>query len=376
MITNTDLPDSYAAGVLRGPKDLAILDIPVWDLDQFDDPDLILLEVEACGVCGSDFRYYLGENPWAQHTLGYFVPNPPNIVLGHEYAGVVVAVASESNQHLLGKRVAPICSKVCGQCPECLAGNDHLCPNTIHMGHGQGWGDRPFFPGAYGEYCLAWGASSYVVPDQVSMAEASLMDILAVCVHVAHQGKIQPGHPILCIGAGPAGNGIAQAAMAMGASDAILIDQSQVALDVAKNQGFSHNFNTAIMSRSNLESKLGELAPNGFSSVFDSVGTADSLDLGLSQLAKRGTFVNLAIHDQEIPFNYARLGSERSMTTSCNFQKQDFEMALTWLEHEIFRVSEWITPIPLSEIPRYFAEITSGESPKQIFKLVITETKV
>ncbi len=370
MITANDLPASFPAGVLRGPKQLEIVDVPMWPLETYGDDDMVMIEVEACGVCGSDFRYYLGENPWAQHTLGHFVPNPPNIVLGHEYAGTVLAVLDERNQHLLGQRVAPICSKVCGACTDCLSGNDHLCPNTIHIGHGQGWGDQAFFPGAYGRFCPAWGSSCYVVPDQVSMPEAAMMDILAVCVHVAHQGRIQPNFPALCIGAGPAGNGVAQASLAMGASDVVVLDQSQLAIDIAIKQGLPHALNTAIMSRQALLDRLKDFAPNGFTSVFDSVGTEDSLELGISQLAKRGTLVNLAVHDQTIAFNYARLGSERSVTTSCNFQLQDFEMALTWLEHGIFKVADWITNTELSDIPTWFENITSSEA-KPTFKLVI-----
>ena len=143
------MPPTFGAGVLRGPRDLAILDIPIWPIESYNDHDLVMIKVEACGVCGSDFRYFLGENPWAQHTLGEFKPNSPNIVLGHEYAGIVIAVLSEENRHLLGKRVAPICSKVCSSCDDCVNDRDHLCAHTVHLGHGQGWGDQTYFPGAY-----------------------------------------------------------------------------------------------------------------------------------------------------------------------------------------------------------------------------------
>ena len=72
------------AVVLRRPKHLEWTDVPVPRLTS--DLD-VLIKVEACGICGSDLRYWEGDNPWALHTLGHHVPNPPNIILGHKYAG-------------------------------------------------------------------------------------------------------------------------------------------------------------------------------------------------------------------------------------------------------------------------------------------------
>src|SRR5688572_2107582 len=101
MIQSGAIPSTIRAGVLQHPRDLKVREIPQWPVEDYGDDDLMLIEVGACGVCGSDFRYFAGENPWAQHTLGKFMPNPPNIVLGHEYSGTVVAVLSEANLHWL-----------------------------------------------------------------------------------------------------------------------------------------------------------------------------------------------------------------------------------------------------------------------------------
>ena len=325
MITLGALPEKTPAGVLLSPRCLSIADIPMWPIASYGDPDMVLIHVAACGVCGSDFRYFVGENPWAQHTLGRFVPNAPNIVLGHEYAGTVVAVLDERNRGLLGRRVAPICSKVCGACADCRAGRSRLCETTIHMGHGQGWGDRPYFPGAYCRFAPAWGASCYEIADHVSFEEAAMMDILAVCVHVAEQGNIQPGRPILTIGAGPAGNGVAQVALAMGASRAVLLDRSSVAIEIAKQQGVGTPIDIANMDLADILALLQQIAPDGFASVFDTVGTAESLALGIGALGKAATLVNLAVHDAEIPLNFLRLGSERKIVTSCNFEIGDYQ---------------------------------------------------
>ncbi len=358
------------AVVLEKPKTLVCKEVPVWPIADYGDLDLVLLKVAACGVCGSDFRYYAGENPWAQHTLGRFVENPPNIVLGHEFSGEVVAVQSEKNKHLLGKRVAPICSKVCGTCVECRTGFNQLCPNTVHLGHGQGWGVRDYYPGAYAEYVPAWAAGTFVIPENISYEEASMMDILAVAVHVASQGEIQPGRPVLIMGAGPAGNGIAQAVRYLGASRVAITDRADTPLKIAREAGIDHVVDVRGKSQDELRQVLASIAPEGYGSVFDSIGTKDSLSLGLKLLGKHGTLVNMAVHDDELPFNFMNLGSERKITTSCNFELSDYPLALSWLESGRFQVKNWLTEVQLCDIPSIFAERESG-SGSEAFKLVI-----
>jgi len=371
MITLEALPSTTPSAILEAPKQLTVLDIPLWPLESYGDTDIVLIKVAACGVCGSDFRYFLGENPWAQHTLGRFVPNPPNIALGHEYAGTVVAVLKKENEHLLGKRVAPICSKVCGACDDCRSGRSRLCANTVHMGHGQGWGEQDYFPGAYGRYAPAWGSSCYEIADHISFEEAAMMDILAVCVHVAEQGDIQPGRPILTIGAGPAGNGVAQVALATGASHAVLLDRSPTAIDIANKQGIGTAINTLGMSDDEIRSALKKVAPEGFGSVFDTVGNASSIGLGISVLGKAGTLVNLAVHDEDLPLNFLRLGAERKIVTSCNFEIGDYPKALAWLESGRLKVKDWLTPTTLDDLPGQFERITSSPDEKGVFKLVL-----
>lgn len=370
MIFSQNLPGSYSAAVLRRPRDLAIQEIPLWPIENYGDEDLVIVEVRAVGVCGSDFRYYQGENPWAQHTLGYFVPNPPNIVLGHEYAGVVVAVQSEANRRLLGNRVAPVCSKTCGACEDCRAGRSRLCPTTVHMGHGQGWGDQPFFPGAYGRFAPAWGASCFAIAEHVSFQEAALLDILAVCVHVSHQGAIQPGRPVLVMGGGPAGNGVAQAAKALGAGRIVILERARKAIDIARTQGVGEVIDTSKFSSADVRDQLKALAPSGFGSVFDTIGTPDSISTGLDSLGKAGTLVNMAVHDEPIPFNFMSLGGERRLVTSCNFEVGDYPIAISWLENGMFRVKDWITRIRLEDLPAKFEEVVSRGG-NDYFKLLV-----
>ena len=100
------------AAVLKAPNTLVLENIS----KPIATDDYVVVKVKACGICGSDVRYYKGENPWALHTLGVNLPNPPNIVLGHEWSGVVSDVKNEADVALLGKRVAILAFQSCGVC--------------------------------------------------------------------------------------------------------------------------------------------------------------------------------------------------------------------------------------------------------------------
>jgi threonine dehydrogenase-like Zn-dependent dehydrogenase len=366
------LPETIEAVVLEAPETLSLRRIPMWPLADYGDEDLVLVRVDACGICGSDLRYFMGENPWAQHTLGRHADNPPNIVLGHEFTGIVAAVLSKENEQLLGRRVAPICSKVCGACRFCRTGREHLCPETVHLGHGQGWGERDFFPGAYAEYVPAWGKGCALIPDGLSSIDAAMMDILAVCNHVADQGRIQPGEGVLVMGAGPAGNGIAQIARIQGAARIVLTDISDTALHVARKCGFTEIVDArGAGAEEEIASLLG---PEGALSVFDSIGTGESISLGLRFLDKKGTLVNMAVHDSDMKLNQLALGGERRLVSSCNFKCHEHAEALGWLAGGRLDVKPWITMVKRGEVPSTFQKLLDPDKKRGLFKVVVTES--
>ena len=373
-LNDQELPEKIWSVVLEEPYKLIHKQIPIWPIETYNEPeDLILLKVEVCGVCGSDYRYYQGENPWSQHTLGYHVNNKPNIVLGHEFAGTVIAVMNESNKKWLGKRVIPICSKTCGSCYFCKSNRPNICPNTIHLGHGQGWGDLDYYPGAYAEYVPAWGAGSFKIPSKVSFDEAAMMDILAVSNHVFNQGNYKLGLPILLIGFGPAGNGIGQVAKIMGVEDIYIVEKSELAIEIAKKNGFNSFYNLNINTLEQIKENILKLTNNhGCISIFDSVGTDQTLNFGLSLLDKGGTFVNMAVHDAKVKFNNMKISGERKITTSSNFLLKDYKEALNWLGEKKIDVKPWLTRISLSDIQSVFKKVIAGKN-NEFFKVVINK---
>jgi threonine dehydrogenase-like Zn-dependent dehydrogenase len=264
------------------------------------------------------------------HTLGRHVDNPPNMILGHEFAGVVVEVRSPEVEHLIGKRVGVQAFRTCGECALCTTGRENLCRNTIHIGHAQGWGVMDYYPGAYAEYCLAWGDVLHPMDDHVPFEQEAMRDILGVAVHVVGRAIIRRGDAVLCIGGGPAGLCIAQVAKVRGAGEVFVSDPSPLARRVVGQFGALACIDPTTQSIADvLRERLGQAA---VAVVYDSVGSAETMRQALPLLAESGTYVNLAVHNTPLELNALSLGSERTATTSSNALYRDEAEA-----HELIR---------------------------------------
>ena len=351
--------------VLECPEVLSWMDVPEPVLTA---PEHVLIEVGACGICGSDLRYYRGENPWALHTLGRHIDNPPNIIMGHEYAGTVVAVNDKRFEHLVGRPVGAQSFRVCGECEFCRSGRENLCPSTIHLGHAQGWGAMDLYPGAYGERTIAWGDRCFPMPDHVTFDEAAMADILCVGVHANGRVAIRPGDAVVCIGGGPAGMAIAQVALVRGAGRVFVSDPSAVCRRVAAQYDGIVVIDPAAGDVG--ERVRDESGGKGVSAVFDTVGSAETWTLGLSLLGVSGTFVNLAVHDEMASASLAAFGSERTVTTSSNAFNRDVAEAYGLLFEGKVDVKPWLTHrFPLAQYREAFDLLLADE--KQAFKVVL-----
>ena len=346
--------------LLREPYRLEMVDIP---RPRLTDANQVLLQVKACGICGSDLRYYAGENPWALHTLGRHVDNPPDMLLGHEYAGVVVEVASAEYEHLLGKRVGAQAFRTCGVCELCRTGHENLCRETLHIGHAQGWGEMETYPGAYAEYCIAWADLLHPMADHVGFEEEAMRDFLGVAVHAVGRTEVLPGSSVFCIGGGPVGLSIAQVAMAKGAGRVVVSEIAPVA------QRIIGQYSAIECLDPSQAEVVGALGAGSCTAVFDTVGTPETTALGLAALSPAGTYVNLAVHDTRLTLNSLALGSERRMTTSSNALYRDEREAHRLIAEDSVDMGRMVTHRFALEDYAAAYELLLAE-PKQAYKAV------
>jgi L-iditol 2-dehydrogenase len=177
------------AAQLTGPETIELVDLPVPDCPV----DGVLLQVRACGVCGSDLRRYK-EGPAGG---GITVP-------GHEFAGEVVAVGSEVIDYAVGDRLAVAPDVHCLKCWYCSVGLFNLCDDMTMIGI------TPGFMGGLAEYCVLpahalAGGTIHKMPAALSWTQGALGEPLS-SVQACHQDiGTRLGDTVLVMGAGPIG---------------------------------------------------------------------------------------------------------------------------------------------------------------------------
>src|SRR6202789_3519444 len=152
----------------------------------------VLVQVAACGICGSDVHGYDG-------TSGRRIPP---LVMGHEAAGIVAAVGSEVTGFAVGDRVTFDSTVYCGECVFCRKGEMNLCDNRQVVGVSCGDYSRA---GAFAEYVAVPALIMYKLPEGLGFAEAAMLEAVSVALHAVKVSNLAGGETALVIGAGMIG---------------------------------------------------------------------------------------------------------------------------------------------------------------------------
>ena len=147
-------------------------------------PGDLIVKVERCGICGTDLHM----------TSGHGWDFPTGIVLGHEYAGEVVAVGGKVERFRIGDRVSGMARASCGGCEACFRGLPLLCTRSAEGGMG-----------GFGEYLALPEGAAVALPQTLSIADGALVEPLAVGLHGVRMADMAMGSRVLVLGAGSVG---------------------------------------------------------------------------------------------------------------------------------------------------------------------------
>ncbi len=349
------------AAVLRGPGHLAVERVPIPEPAAGE----VLCEVAACGICGSDLRYLVGENPWAKHTLGVETPNPPDMVLGHEVSGVVALDGHRARAGLLAFRT-------CGRCRECLRGANQLCRHTAHLGHGAGWEGRGLNPGGMAEFVPIWREAVHELPDHIGFDEATFLDGLGVAVHAVNRCGIRAGDRVAVLGSGPIGLLIMQVALADGAAAAVVSDVYDAALDCARELGADTALDgRELAPRALADEVLGWSEGRGVEAAFDSTGDLALQQAALAALAPGGTLMLMAGAAEGLRLGLREMAGERVVTTSSNNLPGDFARGLELLASGRVLVGPMVTHVfDLVDAAKAF-QVAAGKHDTGAIKVIL-----
>ena len=202
--------------VLEKVRELSLRDI---DLPMTVGPDDVKIRIDTVGVCGSDVHYY------THGRIGSFVVKEP-MVLGHEAAGTIVEVGANVLALKVGDRVCmePGVPDLSSRASK--LGLYNVDPKVVF------WATPPVH-GVLTPYVVHPAAFTYKLPDNVSFAEAAMVEPFAVGLQAAVKAQIKPGDTAVVTGAGPIGIMAALAALASGCSHVIVSDLVDEKLAIA-----------------------------------------------------------------------------------------------------------------------------------------------
>ena len=234
----------------------------------------VLVGIQAAGVCHSDYHVISGD-------AGHALP----VVLGHEGAGVVLAVGDEVRSPAVGDRVALSWIPFCGACALCQNGHTNLCKAYT----GPLWNGTMFDgttrltdasgAGVFHLSCLACWASHAVVPARscVRISAELPMPIASIigCAvttgvgAVLNKARVAAGSSVVVYGAGGVGLSVVMAAALAGAAPIIVVDRAAAKATLARSLGATHFVHSGPQALRQIHALTGSL---GADYAFEAVG--------------------------------------------------------------------------------------------------------
>ncbi len=312
----------------HGPSDLRSETVTLPELQ----PGEVMVEVDACGVCGSDLHFLDGSA-----RTGH-IP----VTLGHEIAGRIEVSRDPAWQP--GTAVVVAAGISCGTCPRCLEGREMVCERVAMTGID--------FDGGLAERVLVPGAALLRRPAELSApVAATAVDAGATAYHaVACRAALGPGRSVLVMGVGGLGSFGVQIAKALGAAPIIAADRDPAALQRARSQGADET--VLVEDGISVGRSVKLLTDGGADAAVEFVGRSATVDACVKSIRRGGTAVVVGIGIEPLetlpPVLWAT--NEYALLGSFGAHRRDVEQVLGWL------VDGTLQPPPLEVIPFEGAE--------------------
>ncbi len=342
--------------VLTAYEQLAVEEVP----SPTAGPDEVLVQVEACGICGSDVHGYDG-------TSGRRIPP---IVMGHEASGIIAAVGSEVSGFAAGDRVTFDSTVYCGHCDYCLRGEVNLCDDRQVVGVSCGDYRRE---GAFAEYVRVPQRILYKLPPGLSFAEAAMLEAVSVALHAVRVSQLRGGETALVIGAGMIGLLTLQAAKASGCSRVMVADVDSTRLELARACGAD---DVIIGSGADLlQTILAKAGGRGVDVVFEAVGRNETVASAIDAVRKGGTVTLIGNITPEVKLPLQKVVSREIRLQGTAASAGEYPQAMEWMTSGVINVKRLITAVaPLVDGPQWFKRLHAREP--NLMKIVLAPNSV
>jgi L-iditol 2-dehydrogenase len=313
------------------------------------------VQVAACGICGSDVHGYDGSS-------GRRIPP---LVMGHEAAGVIAEVGEGVSKFSVGDRVTFDSTVYCGACDYCLKGEINLCDSRQVVGV-----STPDFrrAGAFAEFVTVPERIVYRLPDELSFAEAAMLEAVSVALHAVAVSNLKGGETTLVIGAGMIGLLILQAARAAGCSPVLVADVDASRLKLAAEAGADA---TILASGADLVREvLSRTNGRGVDLVLEAVGRDETVSAAVDAVRKGGTVTLVGNITPQVTLPLQKVVSRQIRLQGSCASCGEYPQAMELISNGKIRVTPLITAVsPLSDGARWFERLHTREP--NLMKIVI-----
>jgi L-iditol 2-dehydrogenase len=241
----------------------------------------VLIDVKACGICGTDLHIYNDEFPYY-----------PPVILGHEFSGTIAAVGKNVQGWAVSDRViGEPHTMACGVCALCRTGNRQICPHK----RSPGWGiDGAFAP------LMRWPEPALLhrIPDNLDFPAAALTEPLAnVVTDVVLPQAVTAGDVVAVAGPGPIGIMAALVAKQAGASAVIIFgvnDDEETRLSLCRSlPAIDHVVN---VQKEDVEALVRDVTSGrGVDLFIEASGAGGAMKTGAQLIRKLGTVTAIGL---------------------------------------------------------------------------------
>ncbi len=341
-------------------KTASVKEPSVISVDETENPTLtpgdILVQMHACGICGSDLEKVFGQY------------GQPSMRLGHEPSGIVLDVGSDVTEFKKGDRVFTHHHVPCYDCHFCNHGNETMC---------QKYSETNLSPcGLSEEYVVpAWNVSHggvLKISDSLSYEEAAMIEPLACCVRAWSKFSYREGDSAAIFGVGPTGMMHVMLARAKKFSKIFCLDVNDFRLDFAKK--FNITDSISSMDENRKQKILENTGGLGVDVAIVATSSLKALDDAIDVTRKGGTVMMFGV-----PSKGARLdldmgkiySNEITLVTSYAASDSDTKAALHLIESSQIDVKQLIThTYSISDTQKAFDHARTGEN---AMKIIITK---
>lgn len=246
--------------------------------------------LDAVAICHSDISY-------ADGAWGGFLP----AVYGHEAAGIITALGSDTAEFKIGDSVVVTLIRACGSCPSCAGGKPTICETPYDTVNGPlrtaegGPLEQAMACGAFAEKVVVSHRQIVKIPQSMPKDVASLLScgVITGVGAAVNAASLRPGQDVVVIGAGGVGLNAIQGARIAGARRIVAVDMTKEKLDIAQEFGATHG----VLATQDAPWKAAHkaLGGRGADAVLITVGAIPAYDQAPRYLGRGGKAVMIGM---------------------------------------------------------------------------------